>query len=404
MDKKSAAIIGGGITGLSLAYFLLRRGIQPTVFEKESRLGGLASTFQVENTRLERFYHHFFAQDSLAVGILAELGIRDRFYWAYPKMGFFYRGKVHPFTTPLDLLGFKPLSFIDRVKFGLFSLRAKKEIDWRPLEKIGSEEWLTEKLGREIYEIIWEPMLRAKFGEHASKVPASWVWARLRARGRSRGRLAVRERLGYIKGGYQALIDALEGKITDMGGKIMLGAEARAFPVPGFDLSVITAPNAHHVPGIEYLGNICVVLKLKQKLSDFYWVNIADPEIPFCAMVEHTNAFDDPALNGHKVVYLSNYLDQEDELWEMSDEEIFERCAEGLERVGARFSGREVVEYSVFRERYAQPLPTLGHSGRIPPFRIKDGLYLVSNVQIYPEDRGVNNSIELAQRFVKTLS
>ncbi len=401
--QRTAAVIGGGITGLSLAYFLLKKGRKAAVFEKESHLGGLASTFRIENSRLEKFYHHFFVQDSVAVQLLEELGIRDKLFWVYPRMGFFSEGEIHPFTTPLDLLTFKPLSFSERVKLGLFSLQAKKDVDWHSLENITAGQWLIEKLGQNVYEKVWLPMLRGKFGKHAEEIPASWMRARLRARGKSRGRLGTREKLGYLKGSYQVLIDALSKKIVDLGGSIELNSETKTYPPPNFNLTMITTPNVYPVPAIRYLGNICLILKLSKNFHKFYWTNIAHPEIPFCAVIEHTNAFDEPGYNGHKILYLSNYVDQADGLWALSDQEIYANYMQGLKRIRPNFSEKEVIEYFVFREKCAQPLPTLGHSKKIPPFKIGEDLYLISNMQIYPEDRGVNDSIKLAKRFVESL-
>lgn len=401
--QKSAAIIGGGITGLSLAYFLLKRGIRVTLFEKENFLGGVAAPFKIENTYLERFYHHFFAQDSAAIQLLDELGIQDKLYWVYPRMGFFEGENVYPFTTPIDLLSFKPLSFIERVKFGWFSLQARREIDWYPLERITAEEWLTKKLGQSVYVKVWQPMLRAKFGKHAGEVPASWVWARLRARGKSRGLFGIREKLGYLKGSYKVLIDTLAERIVKLGAEIRLSCGTGVFPLPDFDFTVITTPNASRVSYVAYLGNICLVLKIKKPFSKFYWTNIADPKMPFCAMIEHTNAFDDPGFAGYKILYLSNYVDHTDPVWSLSDQEVFAKYLEGLQRIKPGFSEKETVEYFVFRERFAQPLPTLRHSQKLPPFQVGDKLYLVSNMQIYPEDRGVNDSIKLVKKFVGSL-
>ena len=124
----------------------------------------------------------------------------------------------------------------------------------------------------------------------------------------------------------------------------------------------------------------------------------------FCAVIEHTNAFDRPGYNGYKILYVSKYADHHDPVWEMDNKEIFENFLEGLKQINPRFSKKDVVQYFVFREKYAQPLPTIGHSKKIPPSKIGKKLYLVSNAQIYPEDRGVSDSIRLAKNFVETLT
>lgn len=401
--SQKAAIIGGGITGLALAYFLLKKGTKASIFEKEEHLGGLASTFRLENSYLEKFYHHFFVQDSVAIDLFEELGIQDRLYWVYPKMGFYSQGKTYSFTTPIDLLRFSPLSFPDRLRFGLFSLRARRKTDWLPLEEITAKQWLVENLGENVYKKLWQPMLRGKFGPFADKIPASFVWFRIKARSQTRGRFGLREKLGYLRGGYQTLLQALVNNIQEMGGEIKLNSGSSVLPLSDHDLTVVTTPNAQSFPDIKYLGNICLVLKLKSKFSNFYWTNVGDESLPFCAVVEHTNAFDDKGYKGFKLLYVSNYLEHGHSFWDISDQEIFEKYLSGLQKINPEFSAAAVAEYFVFKDKFAQPIPTLGHSQKIPPFKVGDKLYYVSNAQLYPEDRGVNDSIKLACKFVEQL-
>ena len=75
----------------------------------------------------------------------------------------------------------------------------------------------------------------------------------------------------------------------------------------------------------------------------------------------------------------------------------------GLKKMMADFEEKQVVDYRVSREKYAQPLPAAGYGKKIPPFKLNDQLYLVSNAQIYPEDRGVNHSIKLAWEISEQL-
>ena len=48
-------IIGGGFTGLTAAYELLKRGHSVTILESESEIGGLAAAFDVGAEKLDRF-------------------------------------------------------------------------------------------------------------------------------------------------------------------------------------------------------------------------------------------------------------------------------------------------------------------------------------------------------------
>ena len=79
------AILGGGITGLTSAYYLAKKGHQVTVIEKEKILGGLASGFKGDNWdwNLERTYHHIFSSDKNILNFAKEIGF-DKFYFKSP--------------------------------------------------------------------------------------------------------------------------------------------------------------------------------------------------------------------------------------------------------------------------------------------------------------------------------
>ena len=112
-------IVGGGIAGLTAAYRLTQKGHEVALFEARPQLGGQAGTFEVGGNRLEVFYHHLFSGDSDVLGLIDEMGLGDRMSWRESKVGFFHGGRIYNFVTPGDLLRFKPVSLIDRVRLGL---------------------------------------------------------------------------------------------------------------------------------------------------------------------------------------------------------------------------------------------------------------------------------------------
>lgn len=383
------AIVGGGVTGLSLAYFLTQKGKQVTVFEKEPYLGGLASTFSFQNTRLEKLYHHLFSTDREILHLIAELGLLSEVVWSRSSMGFRTHGKNYPFTSPFDLLNFSAISPWSRFRLGLLSLKSKRLKDWQKLSSVRASDWLMAEAGEEAYRVVWEPLLKAKFGKYSNEVPASWVWARLNARAASRG--IISERLGYLRGSFQVLWDALAGRIKAGGGEILL-SQARP-DLASFDKVILTQAPPKDL--VKYLGNICVVLETDKKVGDYYWLNIGEPGHAFCAMIEHNSAFADENYCGKRAVYLSNYLDQDDPLWNMNDSEILKLYLKDLLRINPDF---KYNRFWVFRERFAQPV--IGLNYQVPPFESSPGrVYMVNNAQIYPQDRGLNDSCKLARRF-----
>ena len=59
-------IIGGGITGMYLAYQLCKNNEKVMVLERNKRTGGLLEGFEISGNSLEKTYHHLFKSDKKA--------------------------------------------------------------------------------------------------------------------------------------------------------------------------------------------------------------------------------------------------------------------------------------------------------------------------------------------------
>ena len=134
--------------------------------------------------------------------------------------GIYYANNFFKLSTPFDLLKFKPLSLIDRFRLGLLALKARRVKDWKLLEKMTAKEWLINMGGLNVYKVIWEPLLKGKFGPYAESVSAVWFWNKLKLRGGSRGK-GGEERLAYFKGGFIALAKFISKKMQSSGGVIV---------------------------------------------------------------------------------------------------------------------------------------------------------------------------------------
>ena len=118
-DKGSAAVVGAGVTGLVAAYRLAEAGWRPHVYERWPGLGGQAATFDIGGGKLlERYYHHLFTTDQHIADLYRELGMPDEIEWRDSSVAMHAGGRTRPFTTPLDLLRYQPLSPGARVRMG----------------------------------------------------------------------------------------------------------------------------------------------------------------------------------------------------------------------------------------------------------------------------------------------
>jgi protoporphyrinogen oxidase len=443
------AIIGGGFAGLTAAYELGKLGYQTFLFERAPELGGLAGTFPIEGTRLERGYHHWFTSDTHIVAQMQELGLGDRVQWIASKTGWFEQGKIWNMVSPTDLLRLGTLPFIDRVRLGivvayLTYLQADKR-NLAKYEKITAAEWWRKYGGRNAWDKVWGPMFRGKFGAEAENIPMEWHWYKIVLRIGSR-RGVSKEELGYPRGSFQVLIDALENAIKKQGGKIWVGTTVKRIVVENgvacglqladdeksqrvhqelggtegtvqFDRVICTAPSfaalkladfpaayVAKMTAAKYMAAVLVILKLKHSLSPIYWLNIADRSIPFVATIEHTNFIAPQVYNHKRILYVSNYLDPTSPYFQMSREELFNAYVPHLQKINPQFSPDWVEEMWHFREAAAQPIVPLNYSHLIPPYRTPiRNLYLANTTQIYPEDRGTNYSVRLGQDIAKML-
>ena len=128
-------IVGGGIAGLTSAYRLSKQGVNVTLFEKDEALGGLAGVVKIDNFLLEKYYHHIFTADFEIIRLIEDLGLKEKLIWLESRMGLYYDKKIHPFGTPGELLKFKHLSVLDKLRFGATVLFLKSYNNWKELEK-----------------------------------------------------------------------------------------------------------------------------------------------------------------------------------------------------------------------------------------------------------------------------
>ncbi|MGB9594056.1 MAG: FAD-dependent oxidoreductase, partial [Anaerolineae bacterium] len=112
------AIIGGGLTGMSAAHVLAKAGHACTLYERDDSLGGLAGSFRVNGVYLEKFYHHLFTSDRTMVRLIEDLGLGGDLVWNPTVTSTWYVNRIFRLATPLDVIRFKPLSLVNRLRLG----------------------------------------------------------------------------------------------------------------------------------------------------------------------------------------------------------------------------------------------------------------------------------------------
>lgn len=436
-DTYDVAIVGAGFCGLTAAYFLAKKGKKVVLIEQDSEPGGLAGTFHFDgDIKIEKFYHHWFNNDEYVPMIVNELGLQDKIVAKPSNTGMYFNGKHWRLSKPLDLLKFKPLSFINRFRLGWLTIQVRKITDWKSIEHLTIKEWLVPLCGEQVYQTVWEPLIRSKFSIYADKVGAVWFWNKLVLRGGTRNKSGGEELL-YFRGGFGDLANALAAKIEEMGGifiyntgaqSVQLDASGKrvesvvlnnhdtvqaekflftpAFPIVADVFDKAAEPTwTQSLRRVNYLGNMCLVLLMNKSLSETYWLNVNDPGFPFVGVIEHTN-FDPPEnYKGKHIVFLSRYLATSDTVWAMTDDEFYAYALEHLQKMFPEFEQSWVDDYKVWRAEYAQPVTECGYSEYLPPKTTPfENVYLSNMAHIYPQDRGTNYAIRDGKDIAEQIS
>ena len=240
---KRIAIVGGGISGLSAAYYLAKAGHDCTLIEARSRLGGVIQTEQADGCVIEGGPDSFIAQKPWAMDLIRELGIEDQVIGSndHLRKTFVLRGgRLIPLPDGVQFMA--PTKVMPMITTPLLGLRskAKMAMEWfrRPAEVSRDRsvaEFVKEHYGSEVNEYLAQPMLAGVYGGSPEKLSVNSVLPRfvelerrygsvgrglVRAMSRSQsGKAAGSPNSGprslflSLRGGMQQLTDTLSGQL-----------------------------------------------------------------------------------------------------------------------------------------------------------------------------------------------
>lgn len=431
-------IIGGGLTGLVAGWRMAQGGAHVTIFEASDRLGGLAAGNRLAGHNVELAYHFLYKTDEYILGLLDELGLRDRLTYHKSSVSTYYNGTLYPMETPQDLIRFTPVSFLDRIRAGVTVLYLQRVRNWRSLSRITALDWLRKYAGRRVTDVIWEPLLRGKFDRYYDKVTMSWLWGRVLQRVDSRDAKLGGEALGYFDGGFKVIVDALEGPLRDAGGTIHLKTPVREISHDAkadevvvkladgtesrFDRVLATVPSNvlaqlidayrdddpnyfRRIESIDYLDAAVMVFATRQKFTPYYWHNVNTPDAPFVVFLSLTNLVGSDRFDGLNIYYIGDYVPPEHRYMSMPADDLKREWYSELKKMFPDFNPEGVIDDRLSRMRNAQHIVDIGfEEEKLVPHKTPcPGVWMANFSQIYPMDRGTNYAVRDGNRMADVL-
>ena len=417
----NTAVIGTGMVGLVTALRLLQKGESVTLFERASKVGGLAASFcPVEGgDPLEMFYHHIFRSDTHVIALLEEFGIGKKLKWYSPRTTCLINTQLLRLDSPTSLLRFEALPMLDRIRLALAMGILKLAPNEKLFVNIRAANWLRAFAGERAYTTIFRPLFVSKFQQHHEEISLSWFWARIHDRSAE---------LGYVDGGFSLLYETLAKKIRDLGGMIHLATPVKKITQHNEHFQVSTNLGEHLYDRVvstlpvmrlaeltdllpqdfieryqerKGLAARCLVLTLSEPLSDAYWINVCDDGFPFMVVVEHTNMVDKERYGGKHILYIGNYGSY---FPKKTTDELIDEWVPFLQKIHPQFVKNSILDAHIFVAADAQPIVTTDYRDRIAPHETPvKNLYIANMFQVFPHDRGQNYAAALAENLVEKI-
>jgi len=411
--------------GLAVAYQLLLDGHIPVIFEADDRVGGMTACFDFSGTKIERYYHFHCTSDTGFLQLLDELGIADMMNWTETHMGYWFNSRLQPWGNPIALLRFQGLPLISKIRYGLMAFVSTKRKDWKSLDELEATDWLKSWVGEKAYDILWRKLFECKFHHFTGNLSAAWIWSRIHRLGNSRYNV-FSEKLGYLEGGSQTLLDTLQTYLEKNGAELKLGCPAgkvliekgrvvgvqtdegqelfskviSTIPLPYVPKLMPDLPEAilDQYRSVNNIAVVCVIAKLRRSLSDYFWVNTNDDEMDIPGLVEYSNLrpLDDA------IVYVPFYLPGDHKKYDEPDVVFTDKVKRYLVKINPNLTEDDFIDIRASRYRFAQPICEPGFLTKLPPVALPiNGLWVADTSFYYPEDRGISESIDFGRELAR---
>ncbi|MDT8318625.1 MAG: protoporphyrinogen oxidase [bacterium] len=242
--SKKVAVIGGGISGLSAAYRLMKDGVDVVLFEKNERAGGAIRTGKEGGYLFEYGPNSTMNSNDEIDSLCKELGLEDEriFGSEYSKKRYVGRG---------GRLVALPIGPIDFLRTGLWSIWGKLRLFKEPfvgLNKGGNEsvaDFVSRRIGREMLDYALDPFVSGVYAGDPSRLELKSTFPKMADLEREHGSLIIgalkkafskknksdrKKGIFSFKGGMSALSEAIA---TSLGDRFKGGSDVKKISKEG---------------------------------------------------------------------------------------------------------------------------------------------------------------------------
>ncbi|MBO3800341.1 MAG: FAD-dependent oxidoreductase [Candidatus Brockarchaeota archaeon] len=382
-DTPKVGILGGGLSGISYAFFSSRMGYDVTVLEKEKAIGGLMRSINEDGFVFDIGGSHvIFSKDKeildLMLRLLGENKVRNR-----RNTAILYKGRLvkYPFENGLSNL---PLTENISCLIHFLLARIKRRKDHRNLKEFFYNSFgraISEKYLIPYNEKIWKMRVEDISLDFIGRLPNPKVLDVIKASLGVGSEGYVHQLYFYYprKGGIQYLVESLRKKVD---GEIITGFEVKnvkkesdkwvvsnGYEENVFDNIVSTVPlqeavkifNAskevsNDVSHLKYNSLLTVAIGLKElNIKNLSWLYIPDRDIHSHRISFPSNFSPENAPEGKASILAEITVKPDDPLFKKNSEEIADMVVEELDRLKI-FSKDDVIFSRAFKIKYAYPL------------------------------------------------
>ena len=417
--------------GLYLAQLLIKKGKKVRIFDSNNLPGGHARPFKFKKILIEIYYHFFYLNDhKYAMSWVKSLTKKKDhdICWKEINTSIITKDKkklnvdnISSLIKVYKLDSFKIL--LNILLIFIFPVKEK-------IKKISAVNWSINKFGKSFSKDIWFPLLKGKFSKDYKKISAWWLATRIKRHLSTKRPFSPKCTFGYLTKSYKPIIDETLNFFQKNNSKFYGSHRITKFEIKNNNIVNIICNNKKirvdndvkvistlplfvnkklfknnnkfkYLNKFNGIGVLVCIFKSKKKISNDYWTTVSDEKLLFNAVIQQNRLF---AVCKEEIVYTSKYLFPGDKIFKMNTKKISKLIFNQMSYIFPKFTFKDVIDFKIFKSISAAPSPTINTISNLPKLKSPLNNFWHGGLEyIYPEDRGVGNSIALSNKIFKEI-